>query len=138
MKTIILFLIPSIILLIVGYVFTNSIKFNICIVNETVTEAACINKFERIGDPLFYGMGALTLVFLVLLSAQQAIPAWKKFAKWFIPLAALVFIFYSEPGSGNYFAPYPEQVFKWLSGLYVVISFWIIGRVVLNQKNPSN
>lgn len=107
------------------------------ILNFDIQVGATGELLIRTGKALVFSMGALTLVFLVLLSAQQAIPAWKKFAKWFIPIAAIIFIFYSEPGSGNYFAPYPEQVFKWLSGIYVVISFWIIGRVVLGQKDTN-
>src|SRR3989344_928766 len=66
---------------------------------------------------LFYGMSALSLVFLVLLFLPQAFSAWKKFAVWFIPIATLIFIFYPDPSSGDYFSPYPEQVFQWASAL---------------------
>jgi hypothetical protein len=55
----------------------------------------------------------------------HAVPSWKKFALWFIPIAALVFIFYPEPGSGDLFAPFPEQVYQAVSGLYVLISLVI-------------
>ena len=118
----------------IGYVLTNSIRFNLCIVNETITEASCINFYERVGDPLFYGMGALTIVFLILLFLPQAFPAWKKFAIWFIPLATLLFIFYPDPGSGDYFSPYPEQVFRWVSGLYVLVSLIIVTRSVIRGR----
>lgn len=110
----------------VGYVLTNSIKFGICISNNVVTDALCINLYERVGDPLFYGAGALAVVFFVLLFAQYAFQAWKKFAVWFIPLATLLFVFYPEPGSGDLFSPYPEQVFQWVSGLYIIISLFLI------------
>lgn len=110
----------------VGYVLTNSIKFGICISNNVVTDASCINLYERLGDPLFYGASALALVFFVLLLIPRAFSAWKKFAVWFIPLAAILFIFYPEPGSGDLFSSYPEQVFQWVSGLYVLISATII------------
>ncbi len=127
-------LVPLILSLIgfgVGYVLTNSIKFGICISNDVVTDASCINLYERLGDPLFYGMGALALVFFILLFTSYAFSIWKKFAVWFIPLATLLFIFYPEPGSGDLFSPYPEQVFQWVSVLYVLISIAIIAIVRL-------
>lgn len=83
---------------------------------------------------LFYGMPALSLIFLLLTVVPQSFSAWKKFAKWFIPIAVLIFIFYPEPGSGDLFSPYPEQVFQWLSILYVVLSVFVI---VLNHKKQS-
>jgi hypothetical protein len=76
---------------------------------------------------LFYGMPALALVFLVLLFSPHAVSVWKKFAKWFLPVATLIFVFYDNPSSGDLFSPYPEQVFKWISILYVVISILIVG-----------
>ncbi len=112
--------------LIGGYILTNSVHFGLCISNSTVVDASCINFYERVGDPLFYGMGALALVFLLLLFVPHAFHAWRKFAIWFVPLAALLFIAYQEPGSGDYFSPYPEQVFQWVSVLYVLISIIII------------
>lgn len=117
-----------------GYVLTNSVKFGICVSNNIVTDALCINLYERIGDPLFYGVGALALVFLILLFSQRAFFAWKKFAIWFIPFAALLFIFYPEPGSGDLFSPYPEQIFQWVSGLYVLVSIVIISVVSLRRR----
>src|SRR3989344_4157867 len=76
----------------------------------------------KLGKALYYSMPSLALVFLILLFTPQAFPAWKKFAKWFIPIATLIFIFYSYPGSGDLLSPYPEQVFKWGSILYVIVS----------------
>ncbi len=116
-----------------GFILTNSIKFDICVVNEVTTDASCINFYERIGNPLFYGMSVLALVFLVLTFVPQAFSAWKKFAVWFIPIAALLFIFYPDPGSGDYFSPYPEQIFQWVSILYIVISVVIIGRSLVGK-----
>jgi hypothetical protein len=110
----------------IGYVLTNSVKFGICIANNVVTDASCINFYERVGDPLFYGMGALALVFFILLFSPRTFYVWKKFAIWFVPLAALLFIFYTDPGSGDLFLPYPEQVFQWVSGFYVLVSAVII------------
>lgn len=127
-KQILIFLALSLVSFVVGYILTNSIKFGICISNNVVTDASCINLYERLGDPLYYGTGALAIVFFVLLFAARAFSAWKKFAVWFVPLAALLFIFYPEPGSGDLFSPYPEQVFQLTSGFYVLISFAIIAQ----------
>src|SRR3989344_762053 len=121
----------------IGYVLTNSIKFGICISDGILQDASCINFYERLGDPIFYGMCALVLVFLVLLAMPHAFPAWKKFAVWFVPLAALLFTFYPDPGSGDYFSPYPEQVFQWVSGFYVIVSLLIIAYVGIFKKQNS-
>jgi len=80
----------------------------------------------RLGKSLIYGMGALTIIFLILLFLPRAFSAWKKFAIWFIPIAVVIFIAYREPGSGDFFSPYPEQVFQWISALYVLVSLVII------------
>ena len=86
----------------------------------------CYNLVFHVGHPLFYGGAALALVFVLLYAFPQAFNAWKKFAIWFVPLAALLFIFYPDPGSGDFLSPMPEQVFQWVSGLYVVVSGIIV------------
>ena len=106
----------------IGHILTNSTIFNLCLHDQY----ACRALLNKIGDPLFCGMGALAIVFFVLLFTPQAFSAWKRFAIWFVPLAALLFIFYPDPGSGDLFSPYPEQVFQWVSGLYVFISLLLI------------
>ncbi len=128
-----LFLIGSFLGFCVGYILTNSVEFRICIYEGLKRDPACLNFFERIGDPLFYGMGALSIVFLLLIFMPKAFPAWNKFAVWFVPLAAFLFIFYPDPGSGDLFSPYPETVFRWVSGAYVVISAAVILRASLKK-----
>ena len=127
-RTILILLIVSIVSWIGGYLLTNSYNFGFCYANfQTNTfDVSCHDSFERVGNALFYGSGALALIFLTLLFIPQAFPAWKKFAVWFVPLVALLFIVYPNPGSGDLFSPYPEQVFRWVSGLYVTISLLII------------
>lgn len=122
----------------VGYVLTNSYDFKLCYSNlETNTfDVPCHAFYEAIGNPLYYGAEALAVVFLVLLFTSRAFSAWKKFAVWFIPLAALLFIFYPEPGSGDLFSPYPEQVFQWVSGLYILVSITII--VIASLRKPEH
>ena len=114
----------------VGVALKKSVEVGFCLESEPT----CMNNFTLVGNMFFYGMGALALVFLILLFAQRAWGAWRAFAIWFVPLATLLFIFYPEPGSGDYFSPYPETVFKWVSGVYVLISLFIIGFVQLKKK----
>lgn len=111
-----------------GYLLTSSYDLGFCYSNfETNTfDVSCHEFFEHIGNPLYYGMPALALIFLILLFVPQAFSAWKKFAIWFVPLAALLFAVYPDPGAGDLFSPYPEQVFRWTSGLYVIVSVLII------------
>src|SRR3989344_4288697 len=121
-KKIVGLLILSVIGFGIGYVLTNSIQFNMCTVNKTITEASCINFYERVGDPLLYGMTGLAFIFLILTFIPNVFSAWKKFAIWFIPLAILLFIFY------------PEPVFRWVSILYVVISIFIIFKSLKKEE----
>lgn len=111
----------------IGYVLDNSIKFGICIANSTVTEASCINFYERIGSGIFSGMLALSFIFIVLLIIPKAFSAWKKFAIWATPIVALIFATYSGSGGFDMVSPDPETLFKWISILYVVVSLVIIG-----------
>lgn len=106
----------------VGHILTNSVVFGFCFQDQY----SCRELLNNIGDPLFYGMSALAIVFVILAFIPNAFLTWKKFAIWFIPLATLLFIFYPNPGSGDYFSPYPEQVFRWVSILYVLVSILII------------
>ncbi len=121
-------LVTTIILSFMGYMLTNSPAFGLCSINEY----SCREPLNHIGDPLLYGMSALSLVFFLLLFVPQSFGAWKKFAVWFVPLATLLFIFYPDPGSGDLFSPYPEQVYRWVSTLYVIICSVIIFR---NRKS---
>lgn len=96
------------------------------ILNLDLQASATGDILVRLGKSLIYGMGALAVVFLLLFFVPQAFSTWKKFAIWFVPLAAIIFIVYPEPGSGDFISPYPEQVFQWVSALYVLVSLVII------------
>jgi len=117
----------------IGYILTNSILFNLCLHDEY----SCRDFLNNIGDPFFYGMGALTLVFLVLLAVPHAFSAWKKFAIWFIPLAVIIFITAPEPSGWVSPIPAPEQVFQWVSGLYILVSIAIIAIASLRKPHSS-
>ena len=127
----------AILLFITGYLLTNSIQHNLCTSTETSFDASCVNLLERIGDPMFYGGGALLAVFILLLLMPKAVPTWKKFAIWFVPITTLLFIFYPDPGSGDLFSPYPETVFQFMSALYVFISITLIGYSYLHNKKTK-
>ncbi len=121
-KVVIGLLALSVLGLVIGYVMTNVYLFGICSPNDV----SCHSLFERPGDSLFYGMGALALVFFVLLFVPKAFSAWWKFAIWFVPLAFLVFITAPEPHGWVSPIPAPQVVFQWVSGLYLGISAVII------------
>ncbi len=139
-KTVFVFLFLSLVFWGIGFVFINNHEFGLCYfnLNTNTFDVSCGYKYWNVGLPLFYSMPALAFTFLILLFLPQAIPAWKKFAKWFIPLATLLFIFYGDPGSGDLFAPYPEQIFRWVSIFYVVVSIVIILWITIKEKNNNN
>ncbi len=127
-KTPILFVL-SVLGFALGYVFLHNYEFGLCYfdIASNTYDVSCSDLYREVGLSLYYGMGALAIVFLALIFAPKAWGAWKKFAIWFVPIAALIFVFYKDPGSMNLFSPYAETVFMWLSGIYVVFSLAIIG-----------
>jgi hypothetical protein len=122
-KNIIILFLFSVLVFSTSFIFLNSIELSLC----KESEPSCIYNFTKIGNILFYGMGALTLVFFVLLFVPSGFSIWKKFATWFVPISILIFIFYPEPRSGDLFSPYPEQIYIWISMLYVIVSLVLIG-----------
>lgn len=121
-------ILASLIIFALGFLLTSSYELGFCLSDKinNVFDVSCHQFYERLGDPLFYGGGALAIVFVLLYAFPKAYDAWRKFAVWFVPLAALLFIFYPNPGSGDLLAPMPEQIFQWVSGLFIVISGVIV------------
>jgi hypothetical protein len=119
-----------------GYVLSNSYQYKLCSSSpeQGIYDVSCSRTLTRIGDPLFYGAAALAIVFLVLLFVPKAFPIWKKFAIWFVPLATLIFILYQGPGAFDLFSPYPETVYRWVSGLYVAVSLLLVGKVLIKKS----
>lgn len=77
---------------------------------------------------LFYGMGALSIVFLTLLALPNTFNSWKKFAVWFVPIISIIFITYDDKGRGFMeISPSSEHIFLGLSILYILASLAIIG-----------
>jgi len=76
----------------------------------------------------------------MLLAVPQAFRAWKRFAIWYVPLAAILFIIWPEPKGGmgvipSVLGPSPEQAFFWISTLYVAVSGIIIFRAYFRQRH---
>lgn len=92
------------------------------------------DALARLGKALFYGAGALASVFLILSFVPSAFSAWKRFAIWFVPFAALLFALYPYPGSGDFMSPYPTQVIRWVSALFVAISIAITAKVYFSKR----
>jgi len=139
-KKLIVTIILSILLAVVGHLLVNSYKLNLCFSDSGTNtyDVTCHSLLERIGDPLFYGMSALAVIFLILFLVPSAFNAWKKFAIWFVPLMAIIFAVYKGP-SGGFMdpTPYPKQVFLWLSILYVAISLIIIAFSLYKSQNKN-
>jgi len=87
---------------------------------------------------LYYGMPALALVFSLLFFLPSAFPVWKKFAVWFLPLATILFMAYQDPrGWNDLFFPYREELYRWVSAAYVVISVIIIALAARGRRSLS-
>lgn len=112
----------SLLLCAVGIALSNSTLLSIC----TASDYACRDILNKIGDPLFYGMGAFSIIFFALLMIPRAYRTWQRFAVWYLPFAISLFFFYRDPGSGDLFSPYPEQVYQWVAGIFVVLSLVVI------------
>ena len=116
----------------VGYVLSNARQFGICSLNDP----SCRALFDRIGEPILFGGIALSVVFFVLLFTHQyAFSAWKKFAVWYVPIAALIMAFYpTPPGNFIVFSPQPSTVVYYLSLIYVIASVVIIALQFFKQR----
>jgi hypothetical protein len=119
----------------IGYVLTNSTVFKLCMDEEY----QCRELYNTIGDPLYFGMGALAFVFVVLSIFPTAFNAWKNFALWFLPLATDIFVTYKGPGGGFMDPlPGPVEMYRWLGGLYIVLSLAIIVGSLLCRQFGKN
>ena len=126
------YLLFSILFTIAGSIINYSFRFSLCSLNDP----SCINLFHRIGEPILYGGIALSIVFFLLLFTREyAFSAWRKFAIWYVPIAALIMAFYPTPQGGFFvFDPDPSTVSYYLSVVYVVASALIIAVQFFKQK----
>ena len=111
----------------VGYFLKNSIEVGLCLVSEPT----CINQLTQIGNALFYSMQAVALVFLLLFFVPQAFGAWKKFAIWYLPIMFIYFAIYENSG---FFSIPEEQVYRFFSIVYAVVSIVIIALISARKK----
>lgn len=114
----------------VGYILTNSVVFGLC-GSDAYT---CRGLLNEIGDPLFYGMAVLAVVFFILIFIPRAFSAWWKFAIWYIPLAVLIFATIPAPRAWINVYPSPDSVYRWVSGIYLAVSMGLILMVSLKKK----
>jgi len=128
----------KILLLLVFSTVSFGIGYYLAKIYDCGNSSFCNFLYFRVGDALFYGMGALALIFFILLLVPRAFNAWKMFAIWFVPLAALLFIFIPEPQGFDLLTPEPQKVFQWVSGFYIVVSVFIIfGNLFLQNFKKS-
>lgn len=127
-RTILLLLLLTSALASTALLFKDSYASGLCSANASLQEydLSCHAFYESVGDPLFYGMGALSIIFLLLLLVPRAYRVWQRFAVWYLPFAISLFLFYRDPGSGDLFSPYPEQVYRWVAGIFVCLSVLVI------------
>jgi len=114
----------SVFFILLGFLFLVPDKVGIC---EQEMYRTCIDKLgDNIGQPLFLGSLALSLVFLLLrFLPPQYFSAWLKFGTWYIPLAAIAIIWAPVSG-GDLFSFDKESVTWFFSGLYVIVCVVII------------
>lgn len=133
---ILLLLVLSLVSIGIGYLAYSSYQTGICFADYSTNafDVRCHEFFDKFGLSLLYGSSALALVFLALSFVPQSISTWKRFAIWYIPIATILFIVWQEPRGFDPLTPYPEQVYKFLSIVYVVVSLFIIGRTLVENS----
>lgn len=103
--------------------------------NDCGYSSFCLFLFSKVGLPMFYGMGALAVVFFGLLFAPKAVSAWWKFAIFYIPYYVYA-VLTAGPSVGQmiYIGMSVQETAIWLSGVYVVVSLMLIA-LSLRKKN---
>lgn len=130
-----IFFLVSLLLTGVSVVFRKSYELGLCYSDRTlqVYDVSCHMFYESIGDPLFYGMGALTVIFGVSYLIPNSYRSWQRFAIWYLPLYVSLLVFY-DPGSGNLFSPSTITVYKWTSYVFAFLSILVI---LFNARSTS-
>ncbi len=112
-----------------GYLLINSFRLGFC-----GYSSFCYNSNLRIGHTTYYSFASLSFVFFLLTIFPKTFSVWKYFGYWFIPLAAILLVFYPNPGSGDFLAIYPSMVARWVSEFFAVVSACIIMITAIAQK----
>lgn len=121
--------------LLIFSVIASGTGFYLWKVYECGYSSFCYTLFSKVGLPMFYGMGAVALVALILLFVPQAVSRWWKFAIWYVPFAAYA-IAVAGPVPGQMFdlSPSVQETALWLSGIYILVSLILIV-LSLRKKN---
>lgn len=92
----------------------------------------------KIADPISNtALSFLAVGIFLFFTRNQVFSAWLKFAKWWIPLTVLLIVLSPTDGSSAFFPALfsKELTSMWMSGLFVVISLFIIGfRFFISKK----
>jgi hypothetical protein len=126
----------SILGIITGLIFTEPEKYGICAPDKLFT---CIEPLgNSIGQPLFLGAIALSLVFLALLFLSPAyFKAWLKYAAWFIPVGIIIIASSDVNCSGGLGLGLcfdKELATWWSSGIYFLLSLGVIIATYIKQR----
>jgi hypothetical protein len=122
-RILILISLLSLITIAFGNFSSNSRYFEICLESEP----ACFHITHQLGEPLFASSFVLLFVSTVLLAVPLSVfRKWLWFGGWYIPLGAVILIFYQGPGGGMNFNPYVEQMTFYVTSIFIWVSLAII------------
>jgi hypothetical protein len=79
---------------------------------------------------LYYGAGALAVVFAVLVVLNKAVFTWGRFAVWIVPMGASFLLLYHP----NSWEPDARDVYRFFGTTYLIISFVLIAWNVLRRR----
>jgi len=127
-KQILILLIIAVILWSISYYIAMS-----CLKNDF----AC--NYEALITPFFLGMPALFLVSFILLFTRKSIYfSWRKFARWAIPIGAIILFLVPADSPGGWISgpDLTKETASWgVSIAFLLISLIIIVRKSLQKKN---
>ena len=91
---------------------------------------------EYIGVPLLLFSVVFAIISLVLLFARDEIfRSWSKFARIFLPIAAILIIL--SPSQPSFLNPDRELTTWWMAGLFLVISILLIAWKWRRTSSPN-
>jgi hypothetical protein len=134
-KNQLLILLVSVLISALGLALAVPENFSIC---NDARDYSCIEKTELFAQP-FVTFGLSTVLvsfFLVFFSA--GLNTWKRFAIWYIPIAAFLIIVSPTSGGTGFLPGGDKETATWfLSGLYFFLSVIVILRAWKNAKKVS-
>lgn len=122
----------SVVGIVIGFVLIQPEKFGVCQPDEFFS---CIEPLGgKIGQPLFYGSIAVSIIFLLLFFlSQQYFKNWLKYVAWIIPVSIL-WIALEPVTCGSMVCFDKELATWWASGIYLVLSLAVIIVTYLTRR----